>query len=107
MKGEEFLSVLALKSQGETMDIKKTVNCGDLCIFNRVNDSSKCLVGRITQLSYLTGNKRERQYSSELVDMEKPSFKAIGVFANWFQGLTYAEGEDMVKFKPLEFFHGI
>jgi len=55
----------------------------------------------------LTGNKRERQYSSELVDMEKPSFKAIGVFANWFQGLTYAEGEDMVKFKPLEFFHGI
>ena len=36
--------------------------------------------------------------------MRKPSFKTIGVFANWFQGFKYAEGEDMVNFKPLEFF---
>ena len=83
---------------------QETVNCGDLCIFKRVDDSSKCLAGRIIQFSYLAGNKRERQYSSEFVDMRKPSFKTIGVFANWFQGFKYAEGEDMVKFKPLEFF---
>ena len=27
---------------------QKTVKCGDLCIFNWVDDSSKCLAGRIT-----------------------------------------------------------
>ena len=79
-----------------------TVKCGDLCVFNRVDDWSKCLIGRITQFSYLAGNKRERQYSSDFVDMTKPSFKTIGVFANWFEGTNYEEIADTVKFKPLD-----
>jgi len=33
MKGEEFLSVLALKSQGETMDIKKRSTVA-ICVFS-------------------------------------------------------------------------
>ncbi len=34
--------------------------------------------------------------------MTKPSFKTIGVFANWFEGTNYEEIADTVKFKPLE-----
>ena len=49
----------------------------------------------IIQFSYLTGNKREWQHSSEFADIEKPPFKTIDVYA-----FKYAEGEDMVKFKP-------
>ena len=45
----------------------------------------------------------DRKYSSEFVDMKKPSFKNIGVFANCFQGCKYIEGEGMVLQMNLNF----
>ncbi len=66
--------------------LSKTVRAGDLCIFRRVNRKDKCLLGRIVRFSYLSGTKRNRQYSSDYVDMTKPSHVSIGVLANWFQG---------------------
>ncbi len=87
--------------------LSKTVRAGDLCIFRRVDRKNKCLLGRIVQFSYLSGTKRNRQYSSDYVDMTKPSHFSIGVLANWFQGtktvdrqLTY--DADHITFKPLD-----
>ena len=39
------------------------VRAGDLCMFS-VDNEEKYVLSRITQLSYLRGNKREREYSS-------------------------------------------
>ena len=62
------------------------------------------LVGRVIQFSYLSGSKKERQYSSDFVDMTKESFKNIGLFANWFIGVYSNEfhGMQILPFKPLE-----
>ena len=49
------------------------VNCGDLCIFKRIDDNDKVLIGRIVQFSYLEGSKKERQFSSSYVDMSRKS----------------------------------
>ena len=70
-------------SENEKIGLQNALSSGDLCLFKRV-DSSKCLIGRLIQFSYLTGNKRERQYNSMYVDMTKESYKGIGVLANWF-----------------------
>ena len=63
----------------------------------------KCLLGRIIQFSYLTGAKKERQYSSNFVDLSKESYKSIGVYANWFQGTRALNNQDAneVSFKLL------
>ena len=84
---------------------QKSVRCGDLCFFSRV-DCEKCLVGRVIQFSYLTGSKKERQYSSDYVDLTKDSHKNIGVLANWFQGTRAVSGNNtsggLITFKPIE-----
>lgn len=80
-----------------------SVKSGDLCIFTRV-DCEKCLLGRIIQFSYLAGNKKDRQYSSDFVDLSKESCKSIGVYANWFQGTRALENQvaGTVSFKPVD-----
>ena len=80
------------------------VRAGDLCVFIRIDCAEKCLVGRIIQFSYMQGNKRERQYSADFVDLTKATYKNIGVFANWFQGTRISQDRrvDVVEFKPLE-----
>ena len=64
-------------------ETSKHVITGDLCFFRRI-DCEKVLVGRVVQFSYIEGNKKERQYTSSYVDMEKDSHKKIGVFSNWY-----------------------
>ena len=81
-----------------------SVKLGDLCIFTGV-DCEKCLLGRIIQFSYLTGAKKERQYSSNFVVLSKESYKSIGVYANCFQGTRALNNQDAneVSFKPVDF----
>ena len=57
------------------------ISSGNLCIFKRV-ECSQCLIGRVLQFSYLEGTKRQRQFSSDLVDLSKDSVNNIGVYAN-------------------------
>ena len=84
----------------------QNINIGNMCIFKRIDDSTKCLIGRVTQFSYLTGNKRARQYSSNYVDMFKKSKANIGVLANWFQGTKSGNENcrESINFKPLNLF---
>ena len=86
------------------VDIKKPSTVA-ICVFSKgLTIPQNAWLLESFNFLYLAGNKRERQYSSEFVDMRKSSFKTNGVFAIWVQGFKYAEGEDMVKFKQLEFF---
>ncbi len=79
------------------------VRAGELCVFRRVDCKDKYLLGRIIQFSYMQGSKRERQYSSDFVDLTKNTYKDVGVLANWFQGTRIAEEdlENVVSFKPM------
>ena len=61
---------------------ESTSGPSDLCVFKRL-DEKKYIVGRVIQFSYLLGNKRERQYSANYVNLSKDSYKTISVFANW------------------------
>ena len=84
---------------------QKSVKSGDLCVFKRI-DQKKYIVGRVIQFSYLLGNKRERQYSANYVDLSKDSYKTIGVFANWYIHLvvmmsTYYLLNHSIMFSPL------
>ena len=72
----------------------KCVQAGNLCVFSRVDCKEKCLIGRIVQFAYTKGSKKERQYSSDFVDLTKKSYKNIGVFANWFQGTCDPEEQE-------------
>ena len=70
-------------------------------------DCNKCLIGRVVQFSYLTGNKRQRQFSNNFVDLSKDSVKNIGVFANWFSAVSLSDDErfeekDFISFKSIE-----
>ena len=76
--------------------------CGSLCIFKRIDDDKRYLVGRAVQFSYLKGSKKERQYSSSYVDFSKDSYKNIGVFCNWYQ-VSYNDDEKLY-FQPLDVF---
>ena len=52
----------------------------------------------------MDGSKRDRQYSSNYVDMTKDSYKKIGLFANWYIGV-YSDSfhaMQVLLFKPLE-----
>ena len=79
---------------------KQFVYSGDLCIFQRI-DSSKHLVGRVIQFSYLQGSKKAREYSSSFVDTSKESLHSIGVLANYYCGVSAASNDSHVSFKPL------
>ena len=102
MMHQKFLSTFPLKgqekNQGRAYNLEKRPN--ECAVTNRLQNNQatfsptlplitvhikKLLDGRIIQFSYMTGNKRERQYPSGFVDMTKPSFTTIGVFANWFR----------------------
>ena len=89
----------------DTGYVKSCVRSGDLCIFQRVDRKRKMyLVGRVIQFSYLSGSKKDRQYSSDYVDMTKDSYKNIGLFANWYVGVysNSFHGMSLLPFKPLE-----
>ena len=76
---------------------------GDLVVFRRIDDSSKMLLGRAVQFSYMSGRtKQERAYSSTYVDMGKDSFKKIGVFANWYARNDSIITEDTLPFKSVD-----
>ena len=85
-------------SETELAEVKSTVTSGDLCVFRRIDDNDKILIGRIVQFSYLTGNKRQQEYSGMYVDLKK-DHKSIGAFANWF-AVSEFENND-VHFSPL------
>ena len=68
------------------------ISSGDLCLFKRV-DCNKCLISRVAQLSYLTGNKRQRHFSNNFVDFSKDSVNNIGGFANWFSAVSQSHDE--------------
>ena len=78
-----------------------SIRAGELSVFTRVDCKAKYLLVRIIQFSYMQGSKRERQYSSEFVDLIKNTYKNEGVLANRFQGTRGAEEplENVVSFK--------
>ena len=78
--------------------VQTVVTSGDLCVFRRVDDDQKLLIGRIVQFSYLTGTKRQQEYSSMYVDLTK-DHSGIGAFANWFAVADNVDG--FVHFSPL------
>ena len=63
--------------------VQTVVTSGDLCVFRRVDNDQKLLIGRIVQFSYLTGTKRQQEYSRMYVHFKKDQ-SGIGTFANWF-----------------------
>ena len=63
---------------------KHVKNC-DLCIFRRVDEPSKYALGRIIQFSYMSGTKKNREFSSDYVDLDdKKYLSCIGSFCNWY-----------------------
>ena len=79
-----------------------TVRAGDLCAFRRIDDDKKFLLGRVIQFSYLNGNKRQRQYSSNFVDLTKDSIKNIGALCNWYKYMSFDKTK--VFFEPLSMY---
>ena len=77
--------------------VQAVVTSGDLCVFRRVDDDQKLLVGRIFQFSYLNGTKRQQEYSSMYEDLTK-DHSGIGTFANWFAVTDNVDG--FVHFSP-------
>ena len=74
--------------------------------FKRV-DCKKCLIGRVVQFSYLTGNKRQRQFSNNFINLSKDSVKNITVLANWFSAVSQSDDQrlkenDFILFKSIE-----
>lgn len=104
VRAEQPTHIFGSSSLNKKCD-NRAVKCGDLCVFKRVDDNSKCLLRRVIQFSYMQGNKKERQYSSDYVDLTKDSHQNIGVFANWFNGTNVnvpdIEEKDIVNFIPL------
>ncbi len=104
VRSQQPTHVFATTYLSTTDTQRNVVKSGDMCLFKRVDDPSKSLLGRIVQFSYLKGNKRARQYSSDYVDMTKASYKTVGAFSNWFQGtkLENVGREKNIDFKPLD-----
>jgi len=70
-------------------------------------DCNKCLICRVVQFTYLTGNKRQRQFSNNFVDFSKDSVNNIGIFVNWFSVVSQSlderfEEKDFILFKSIE-----
>jgi hypothetical protein len=55
----------------------------------------------VVQFSYLTGTKKEREFSGSYVDMSNESYKGIGVYANWFARRGSEVGE-FIYFEALD-----
>ena len=66
-----------------------------------VDDAEKYIIGRVIQFSYLRGNKREREYSSNYCDISKQSHNNIGTFANWYIAVHPRDTTENVFFKPV------
>ena len=51
----------------------------------------------------MEGNTKERQYSSNYVDLSKKSYENVGVVTNWYQGTRISEerSKSIMDFKPL------
>ena len=60
---------------------------GDLCLFKSIDNEEKYGQGRIIKFSYLRGNNREQEYSSNYCDMTIDSHNDIGTFTNRFIAL--------------------
>ena len=90
-----------LFSIGETyVGMDTSVRSGDLCVFKRVDRKNpKYLLGRVVQFSYLSGSKRDRQYTSTYVVMTKESCNTIGAFANWYIGV-YSDSSHVIQVLP-------
>lgn len=72
-------------NQNESLYPQKHVKNCDLCIFKRVDDPSKYALGRILQFSYMSGTKKNREFSGDYVDLdEKADLSCIGSFCNWY-----------------------
>lgn len=84
----------------ERGSLSSSVRVGDLCVFRRV-DCDKLLLGRVMQFSYLTGNKRQCEYSSTYVDMSIPSYLNIGVYCNYFARSNDVHSSERIRFTPL------
>ena len=69
----------------------------DLCMFRKVDDSSKFGIGRLLQFSYMHGSKKGREFSSDYVDFDahKTELSEIGAFCNWYVG---EEAGDFIGF---------
>ena len=76
------------------------IHIGDLCLFRQI-DNERVLLGRVVQFSYLTGTKKEREFSGSYVDMSNESYKGIGVYANWFARRGSEVGE-IIYFDALD-----
>ena len=88
---------IVMSSESGSQDI---IYSGDLCVFLRI-DSTKHLLGRVVQFSYLEGSKRAREYSGLYVDITKKSITSIGVLANYYFGVSEPSTDTWVAFKPL------
>ena len=88
--------------ESRCVSASNTVRAGDLCAFRRIDDGTKFLLGRVIQFSYLNGNKRQRQYSSNFVDLTKESIENIGALCNWYTFVSF----DRVRvfFEPLRMY---
>ena len=62
------------------MNTRHFVTAGELCVFRRGDSEERLLLGRVIQFSYMYGNKWERQYTSNYVDLSKDSKTNIGSF---------------------------
>ena len=61
------------------------LKCGDLGLFRTVDDSRYTIIGRVVQFSYLRGTKKQREYSSNYVDLRLESKNDIGALCNWYE----------------------
>lgn len=86
---------------------QKRIFSGDLCVFKRVDDEKKKLIGRIIQFSYMEGSKKAREYSSSFVETTLLSASNIGALANWYQGVSSTMNDPFVSFKPLNSYYDI
>lgn len=86
---------------------QKIIFSGDLCVFKRVDDEKKKLIGRIIQFSYMEGSKKAREYSSSFVETTLLSASNIGALANWYQGVSSTMNDPFVSFKPLNSYYDI
>ena len=78
------------------------VIAGDLCIFRRIDCHDKVLLGRLVSFAYPKGNtKKDRAYSSSYVDMGKPTYRNIAVFANWY-AMDDSNDTENITFKSVD-----
>ena len=83
LSSDRLIRVREEKTSEMAIQAQEIVSSGDLCIFRRIDDTDKLIIGKIVQFSYLEGTKRQQEYSGLYVVLTK-DYKSIGTFANWF-----------------------